>query len=161
MLSTTHGDPDSRHVGEVAVIAGTNTATSSELVLAAGQVIAQRITQGAAVIIDPAHADHAELSTMPPERTEAFTDASMVRVGRSGHMVAQAARHAITEMTIIADAAASMAACRNPVALAATQGGFAFAWFARAFSHSAALGAWAMLSYGAAMAPVSRAAPAA
>jgi hypothetical protein len=147
-------------LGNAIGIAGKNARKTSELAFAASQVIAKRMALGAAAMADPFNADHAEFAKIIPEKTEAFSQVGMIWLCWSSVFTDQMASFATREMATVAQAAAAMASCRTPAGVIAAQSSFAAAWFARAISQSIALGALAMRSQSAALAPVHRAATA-
>jgi hypothetical protein len=160
MRSRTRTSRDARTLGNTMAAAGANARKSSRLALAAGQVIAKRLALGAAAMVDPLAADHAEFARIIPEKALAFSETGMIWLQRSGAVAEQMGRFAASEMAIVAKAAADIAGCRTPAGVIAAQSRFATAWFARALSRSIALGSLAMRSQGAAIAPMHKAATA-
>jgi hypothetical protein len=141
-------------------VAGLNARRTGDLLEASGQVVARRMTIGAAAMIDPLNADHGEFAKIIPEKAKAFSQDGMGWLALSVTAAEQTASFATKEMATVAHAAVAMAGCRTPAGVIATQSRFATAWFARVLAQSIALGALALRSQGAVMAPVHRAATA-
>jgi Phasin protein len=156
-LKTLHS---ARKLGNAMRVAGTNGRKTGELAIAAAQVIAKRMTLGAAAIIDPLNADRGEFARIIPEKTTAFAQAGFSWLQRSGKIAERMASFAASEMATASEAAVAMARCRTPGAIIAVQSRFATAWFARALSQSVALGSLALRTQGASIIPLHRAATA-
>ena len=118
------------------------------------------MTLGAVALVNPASADHAEFARMIPEKAKAFSEAGAAWLRWSGALTAHMSGFISREFLTATQAAAEMALCQTPVSLAAAQHRVATAWFARAVSHSIALGSLSARSNGAAMAPLHRTATA-
>ena len=151
---------NARRLGDATRVAGTNARKSSELAVAASQVIAKRVALAAAAVIDPLNADHVEFAKIIPEKTMAFSKAGMTWFQGSGEAAERMASFAATELAITAKAAVAIASCRTSAGIIAVQSRFATAWFSRVLAQSIVLGSLAMRSQGAAMAPIYRAATA-
>jgi hypothetical protein len=152
-----------RYTGKITdtmVDVGVNHGTAGELALASGEVVAKRMALGAAAMVDPLNADHAEFARMVPEKAQAFADAGTAVLQRSSDIVQQMANFAVNEMSIAMKSTMDMVACRTPAALVAVQGKFLLGWLNRSLSQSAALGAFAVRSQAAVMAPVHKTATA-
>jgi hypothetical protein len=160
MKSSTRLFSDVQKLGTAMSVAGTNVRKTQELLAASGQVVAKRMTLGAAALVNPATADHAEFARMVPEKAKAFSEAGAAWLRWSGAISGHMSSFVSRELLTATQAAAEMALCRTPTSLAAAQHRFATAWFARAVSHSIALGSLSARSHSAAMAPVHRAATA-
>jgi len=156
MKSGTRTFREARKLDKTMIVAGKNALKTGDLLEASGHVVAQCMTLGAAAMIDPLNANHAELATIIPEKIVAFSEAGMTWLQWSGEVAEQMASFAATEMATVAHAAVAMANCRTPAGMIATQSEFATAWFARALSHSIALGSLTMRSQGAVVAPIHR-----
>lgn len=140
--------------------AGVNQGTVGELALASGEVVVKRMALGAAAMVDPLNADHAEFARMVPEKAQAFSDAGTAILQRSSDVLQQMANYAVAEMSIAMKFSMGMAAYRTPAALAAAQSKFLLGWLGRSLSQSAALGHFAVRSQAAAIAPVHKTATA-
>jgi hypothetical protein len=149
-----------KRLGNAVRTAGTNSRKTGELAVAASQVVTKRMALGAAAIMDPLNADHAEFATIVTEKAKAFSEAGMTWLQGSAEIAERVTSFAASEMAASAAAARALARCRTSAALFATQSNAVTAWFARALSHSIALGALAMRSQAAALAPIHRAATA-
>jgi len=134
--------------------AARNADTSNDLAVAAGQIIARRITLGMAAAFDPIGADHAEFSRIVPEKLEAFSAASMIMLERSNHASWEITRIASDEAITTAQATLSIASCADPMAIAEAQRRFALAWFSRAAENFLAIGLLALGAQEAAMVPI-------
>lgn len=128
----------------------------ADLAQAAGHVVAKRASLALLAMADPAQADHAEFARILPEKAAAFSAAATALMRGSETLVRQAAEFASSEMVAATKTGGELALCRTPTAVAAVQGRHATAWFFRALSQSIAVGALAMQTYGAVMAPVQR-----
>jgi hypothetical protein len=160
MTSRTPALRGAKRIGNAARVAATNGRKTGELAVAAGRVVAKRVSLGAAAAIDPLNADHAEFARMVPEKTIAFSQAGMTSLRYSGEVAQRVASYAASEMAAMAAAAVAIAGCRTSAGIVAAQSRFSTAWFTRALSQSIALGSLAMRSQGAAMAPIHRTATA-
>ena len=107
-----------------------------------------------------ANADHTEPARIVPEKPDALSACAFALIGRSGRVAEQVAGFAADEVVLAARACVALADCRTPGALALAQQGLFLAWAARVVSRTAALGALAMLSHGAAVTPFDNAATA-
>jgi hypothetical protein len=123
-----------------------NAKHGGDIARAAGQVIAKRVALGIAAAFNPLQADHAEFARIIPEKVEAFSTAGMAR----RHIIHLAS----DEVIATARATIEMTRCVSPAALAEVQSRFACAWFSRTASSWIALGALAMASQAATMAPI-------
>ena len=152
-----------RYAGKITdtmVDVGTNHGTAGELALASGEVVAKRMALGAAAMVDPFNADHAEFARMVPEKAQAFAAAGTAVLQRSSDVMQQMANFAVAEMSIAMKSTMDMLGCRTPTALAAAQSKFLLGWLSRSLSQSAAMGAFAVRSQAAVMAPVHKTATA-
>jgi len=127
--------------------------SAGDLLKEAGQVTAEHTVFAATPMIDPLSVDHVEFASTIPEETIAFREAYMTWFQWSGEVAEQMASFTATEMSTVAQAVVAMASCRTPAGMIAAQSSFATAWFARALSHSAAIGSLAIRSQNAATAP--------
>jgi len=112
------------------------------------------VALGMAAALNPLQADYVEFAQIIPEKVEAFTAAGMVMMKQSGQAGRQFICLASDEVMTTARATIEMAGCSNPAALAEAQSRFARAWFSRAASSFIALGAHALASQAATMAPI-------
>jgi O-methyltransferase involved in polyketide biosynthesis len=146
---------DAGGFGAVLAAANLNARQSSDLALAAGQVVAKRVALGVAGALNPSAADHAEFARMVPEKRDAFSAASMIlfqqseKVGRTLTRLASDEMHATANATM-----AVLAGGSTPAGLAALQHRFMVAWFARATSNFVTLGMLSLHGQAATMAPI-------
>jgi O-methyltransferase involved in polyketide biosynthesis len=141
-------------VGGVLTAATQNAKHGDDIARATSHVIAKRVALGMAAAFDPLQADHVEFARIIPEKVEAFSTAGMVMLKQSGQAGRQMIRLASDEVMTAARALIEMTGCSSPVALAEAQSRFARAWFSRAASSFIALGALALASQAATMAPI-------
>lgn len=160
MKSRANAFSNARKLGDSMRVAGANNRKAGETTMAAGRVVAERVSLGAAAMIDPRRADFAEFAKIIPEKAVAFSEAGMTWLHWSGKIAERMASFAAGEMAQVAEATVAIASCRTPAGVIAAQSRFATAWCARALAQSIALGSLTLRSQGAAMAPVHRAATA-
>ncbi len=141
-------------MGGVLTAATQNAKHGGDMARATSQVIAKRVALGMAAAFNPVQADHAEFARIIPEKVEAFSTAGMAMLKQSGQASRQMVRLATDEVMATARATIEMTDCSGPAALAEAQSRFARAWFSRAASSFIALGALALASQAAIMAPV-------
>ncbi len=141
-------------IGDTLVDASVNQGVAGELALAAGEVVATRLAIGAAALLDPVNADHAEFARLVPEKAEAFSAAGTALAQRSADIAHQVTSFAVGELVLACKAAAAMADCHTPAALLFAQGRFVMGCVTRSLSQSAALAALAVNAQAAALAPV-------
>lgn len=134
--------------------AADNAASTNDLAIAAGNVIAKRVALGVAAAFDPLQADHTEFTRMVPEKVEAFSAAGMIMIEQSTQAVSEIARLATDEVVTTARATLSMADWISPVAIAQAQQRFALAWINRATTNFFNMGLLALGAQKAAMAPI-------
>ena len=158
--ATTRNARGARKLGNPMRLAGTNARKTGELLKASGQVIAKRTTLGAAAMLDPLNADHAEFAKIIPEKTRAFSQAGLSWLQWSGTVAEQMTRFGLGEMASLGEAVLAIARCHTPAGVVATQSRFATAYLARALSQSIMLTSLATRSQHATMAPIHRTATA-
>lgn len=141
-------------INHIIVAATRNAGRSSDLVAAAGQIVAKRVALGVAAAVDPLRADHAEFGRMVPEKVEALTAAGMIMLEQSSDAGFEITRRASDEIMNAASATLDMAACSNPMALAEAQGKFALSLLDRATANMIAMSMLALRAHDAAMAPI-------
>jgi hypothetical protein len=141
-------------MGGVLIAAAQNSKHGGDMARATSQVIAKRVALGMAAAFNPLQADHAEFARIIPEKVEAFSTAGMAMLKQSGQASRQMIRLATEEVMTTARATIEMTSCSGPAALAEAQSRFARAWLSRAASSFIALGALALASQAATMAPV-------
>jgi hypothetical protein len=149
-----------KKLSRIATSAAKTTRQRGELARAAGRVVAKRSTLGAAALLHPSNADHAEFSRLVPEKAAAFSASGMALYRWAAEVAVQMARTTSDEVASVTRASTELALCRSPTAVVAVQTRFAVGWFERALSQSLAASALAMRSQGAMLAPLHRAATA-
>jgi hypothetical protein len=153
-MTATSTDAPTATIGGVLAVATRNAGSSSDIAVAAGQVIARRVALGVAAAMDPLRADHSEFDRMVPEKLEAFSAASIIMLRQSSQATQQITRFAADAVMTAARATIAMAGCRSPVALAQAQGSFAFGWWGRITENLMAMGMLALGTQEAVMAPI-------
>jgi hypothetical protein len=154
MTARTDAAPAPDTMEDVLNVAARQAGTSSDLAVAAGQVIAHRMVMGMAAALDPSQADHAEFGRMVPEKMEAFAAAGLILLEKSGDASQQMSRLATDAIASTTRAGLEMADCATPMALAEAQGRFAMACFDQAASAFIRMGMLALGAQEAAMAPI-------
>jgi hypothetical protein len=131
-----------------------NANSSSDLALAAGEIIAKRVTLGMAAVFNPLAADHAEFGRMMPEKMEAFSAAGRIMLQKSEQAGEQITRLASDTIAAATQATMALAVCTNPVAMAQAQGRLAVTWFEQIASNFMKMGILALGAQEAAMVPI-------
>ena len=150
-MTTLDGADSINHI--IAAVKG-NAERAGDLVMAAGQVVAKRFAIGAAAVVDPLQADHAEFGRLLPEKVDALSAAGMIMLEHSSEAGFEMTRRASDEVTTAAYATIEMATCCNSAALAEAHGKFTLAWFDRAAANLIAMSMLALRAHDAAMAPI-------
>jgi hypothetical protein len=138
--------------------AGHNSSQTTELTLAAAEVVFRRMTLGGFALVNPAAADHAEFARMVPEKTQAFSDAGSILISRSEQIRREMGRLVADEMTLAAQATIAVLAARDPASMIAVHVDAAASWAARLATLPRAMCLLALEAQSAAMAPIHRAA---
>ena len=137
-----------------------NSSQTTELTLAAAEVVFRRMTLGGFALVNPAAADHAEFARIVPEKTRAFSDAGSILISRSAQIGQEMGQFIADEVTLAARAATAVLTAPNPVSMIAVQADAGISWAARLATLSRAIGLLALDAQAAAMAPIHRAATA-
>ena len=138
--------------------AGRSSGQTTELTLAAAEVVFRRMTLGGFALVNPAAADHAEFARMVPEKTQAFSDASSILISRSAQISQEMGQFIADEMTLAAEAVTAALAARGPTSMIAVQMDAGASWAARLARLPQAMCILALEAQTAAMAPIHRAA---
>jgi hypothetical protein len=138
--------------------AGHNSSQTTELTLAAAEVVFRRMTLGGFALVNPVAADHAEFARMVPEKTRAFSDAGSILISRSEQIRQEMGRFIADEMTLAAQAATAVLTARNPINMIAVHVDAGVSWVARLATLPRVMGLLALEAQAAAMAPIHRAA---
>jgi hypothetical protein len=147
-------DASSTAMSDMLALATRTAGSSSDLAIAAGQIVAKRVALGMAAAVNPMTADHDEFARMVPEKVEAFSAAGVAMFEQSEEVRSRITRFASHEVMTAARAAIEMATCCDPLAVWEAQGKFARAWFDRAAANFMALGMLALSAQAAAMSPL-------
>jgi hypothetical protein len=134
--------------------ASQNAKHGGDVARATSQVIAKRVALGLSAAFDPAQADHAEFERIIPEKVEAFAAAGMAMLRQSVQAHQQMLELASEEVIKTAGAMIEMTGCSGPAAFVDAPSKFARAWLSRAASGFMAVGALALASQAATMAPI-------
>jgi hypothetical protein len=138
--------------------AGHNSSQTTELTLAAAEVVFRRMTLGGFALVNPAAADHAEFARMVPEKTRAFSDAGSILISRSEQIRQEMGRFIADAMTLAAQASTAVLTARNPVSMIAVHVDAGVSWAARLATLPRVMSLLALEAQAAAMAPIHRAA---
>jgi len=125
-----------------------------DLVMAASQIVAQRMALGMKGALNPSQADHDEFARMVPEKVEAFSAAGMIMLEQSNQATQHMMRVTSEEMMAGARATLGMVGCAKPASLLEAQGKFSRAWLGRAGSNFIAIGMLMLNAQDAVMAPI-------
>jgi hypothetical protein len=145
---------DGRRMQRTASAATRAALKGAVLARATGHVAAKRAALGLSAMANPAQAEHAEFARIVPEKMMAFGASAIALLRCSREVAEQAARFATSEIANATAATAGLARCRTPAAAVAVQSRFATAWLFRALSHSIAVSALVVRSYGDVMTPI-------
>jgi hypothetical protein len=135
-----------------------NSSQTTELTLAAAEVVFRRMTLGGFALVNPAAADHAEFARMVPEKARAFSDAGSILISRSEQIRQEMGRFIADAMTLAAQASTAVLTARNPVSMIALHVDAGVSWAARLATLPRVMGLLALEAQAAAMAPIHRAA---
>lgn len=140
--------------------AGRNSSQTSELAMAATEVVMRRMALGGIAMVNPATADHAEFAMMVPEKTKAFADAGAALATQSARLGEAMARYMVEESAILARTAGSVMAGGHPGGMLLAQAQAAMAWAGRMAAQTNAVCLLALEAQGATLAPIHRTATA-
>ena len=107
-----------------------------EMLHAAGEVVAARLTLMAAGLADPSKVDLKEMALMGSEKVEALSASAAAVTQTFGEIGGRLGAGAVTEMGLASRAIAGMAAARDPAGLAQAQYTYALGWWGRAISQA-------------------------
>lgn len=126
----------------------------NDLVITAGQIVAQRIALGMKGALNPLQADHDEFARMVPEKVEAFSAAGMIMLEKSNQAAQRVMRFASAEVLASTRATLGVVSSGKPTSMMEAQGEFGRAWFGRAASNFITIGMLMLNAQDAAMAPI-------
>ena len=127
---------------------------SNDLVITAGQIVAQRMALGVKGALNPSQADHDEFARMVPEKVEAFSAAGMIMLKQSNQAAQHVMRFASEEVLASTRATLGMVSSTRPTSLMEAHGEFGRAWFGRVTSNFIAMSMLMMKAQDAVMAPI-------
>jgi hypothetical protein len=145
-------------ISDFLLTADQNSSQTTELTLAAAEVVVRRMTLGGFALVNPAAADHAEFARMVPEKTRAFSDAGSILISHSEQIRRKMGRPVADEVTLAAQAATAVLTAPTPVSMIAVQVDAGISWAARLATLPRVMGLLALEAQTAAMAPIHRAA---
>lgn len=146
--------------GRAAQDAAAHAANGAEMMRAASEVIAARMSILADGLADPMRADIREMSLMGTEKLEAMGASAAALAGAMGDLTARASASAMDEFRHAARAASAIAAAPNPQAAASAQLSWAMGLWSRASSQALNLNAELLRAQAEALRPVHAAATA-
>jgi len=125
---------DGKRAAANARTAATTAADGGEMMRAASDVIAARLTIMAEGLANPMKADMGEMSLMGTEKMEAMSASATAVAGNLGDLAARVSKSAMDEVGHAQKAASAIAAAASPQAAAAAHYTYAVAWWSRAAS---------------------------
>ncbi|MFC5344833.1 phasin family protein [Brevundimonas staleyi] len=137
-----------------ATAAAMTVASGGEMLRAASDVIAARLTILAEGLADPGKADMVEMSLMGTEKIEALTDSAAAVAGELGELAARAAHATMDEMGHAQRAAEAMATAATPQAYARAGYDYAVGWWSRAAGQMMTLNSELLRTQSEAMRPI-------
>jgi len=123
---------DGKRAAANAGSAATTASNGGEMMRAASDVIAARLTIMAEGLANPMKADMREMSLMGTEKMEAITASATAVAGNLGDLAARVSKSAMDEVAHAQKAATAIAAAGSPQAAAAAHYTYAVAWWGRA-----------------------------
>jgi hypothetical protein len=114
--------------------AATTATNGGEMMRAASDVIAARLTIMAEGLANPMKADMREMSLMGTEKVEAMSASAAAVAGNLGDLAARVSKSAMDEVGHAQRAATAMASAGTPQGAATAQYNYAVAWWGRAAS---------------------------
>ncbi|WGM32565.1 phasin [Brevundimonas sp. NIBR11] len=123
---------DSRRMQKNATSAALTAASGGEMMRAASDVIAARLSIMAEGLANPMKADMAEMSLMGTEKVEALSESAAAVAGNLGDLAARMSKSAMDEMSHAHRAASAIASAATPAGAATAQFNYAVGWWGRA-----------------------------
>jgi hypothetical protein len=160
MTKTTRAGRAARKAATTAQGAAAHAATGAEMMRAASEVIAARMTILADGLADPMKADIREMSLMGTEKLEAMGASATALAGVMGDLTARTSASAMEEMGHATRAASAMASARTPQAVLSAQMSWAMGWWSRAASQALSVNAELLKAQAEALKPIHAAATA-
>ena len=137
-----------------------NADHGGEMMRAASDVIAARMTIMAEGFANPMKADVREMSLMGTEKLEALGASAAAVAGTMGDLAARTSKSAMDEMGHAARAASAMAAASTPQGAASAQMTWAMGWWSRASTQMLSLNTELLKAQADALKPIHAAATA-
>ena len=132
--------------------------SSGEMMNAAGEVVAARMSIMAAGMADPSRVDLKEMALMGSEKVEALSASAAATARTFAEVGGRLSAGAVTEMGLASRAAAEVAAARTLAAAVQAQYGYALGWWSRALSQALILNTEMLKVQTEAMRPIHKAA---
>lgn len=134
--------------------AAAHAANGADMMRAASEVIAARMTILADGLADPMKADIREMSLMGTEKLEAMGASATALAGALGDLAGRAAASVMAEADHVARAASEMASARTPQAALSAQMSWAMGWWSRASSQALSVNAEILKAQAEALKPI-------
>ncbi len=122
---------DSKRAMANARSAALTAESGGEMMRAASDVIAARLTIMAEGLANPMKADMAEMSLMSTEKMQAMTESAVTVAGNLGDLAARVSKSAMDEVSHAQRAASAIAGAASPQSAAAAHYDYAVAWWGR------------------------------
>lgn len=132
--------------------------SSGEMMNAAGEVVAARMSIMAAGMADPSKVDLKEMALMGSEKVEALSASAAATARTFAEVGGRLSAGAVTEMGLASRAVAEVAAAKTPAAVVQAQYGYALGWWSRALSQALTLNTEMLKVQTEAMRPIHKAA---
>ena len=148
----------SRRVVRNAGTAANAAISGGEMLNAAGEVVAARMSIMAAGMADPSRVDLKEMALMGSEKVEALSASAAATARTFAEVGGRLSAGAVAEMGLASRAAAEVVAARTPAAAVQAQYGYALGWWSRALSQALILNTEMLKVQTEAMRPIHKAA---
>jgi len=149
---------DGKRMAGNARSAGDNAVHGGEMLRAASDVIAARMTIMAEGMANPMKADMREMSLMSTEKVEAMTASATAVAANLGDLAARVSQSAMDEVGHAQRAASQIAGAGSPQAAATMHYNYAVAWWGRATSQMLTLNTEVLKAQADALKPIHSAA---
>ena len=123
---------DGKRIQKNATSAAMTAASGGEMMRAASDVLAARLSIMAEGMANPMKADMAEMSLMSTEMVEAMSASAAAVAGNLGDLAARMSKSAMDEMSHAQRAATAMTSAATPAGAATAQFNYAVGWWGRA-----------------------------
>ncbi len=149
---------DGKRAARNAQATASAAANQGEMMRAATDVIAARMTIMAEGMANPMRADMREMSLMSTEKMEAMTESAVAVAGNLGDLAARVSKSAMDEVAHAQKAASAIASAGSPQMAASAHYTYAVAWWGRAASQMLTLNTELLKAQADAMKPIHSAA---